>query len=167
MLGLGGSAFLKVAHATKSGTPPRCDLEKEKELHEALLALIYSGEIKSAHDCSEGGLAVTLAECCFSHQTARDTFQLTGASVDLSSVSDVRLDALLFGESQGRVLVSVSALNAVKVIERARILGVTALNLGVTGGTALNIRTEAGEWSWDLRELHRLWWNAIAEAMRI
>jgi phosphoribosylformylglycinamidine synthase subunit PurL len=167
MLGLGGSAFLKVAHGTKSGTPPRCDLEKEKQLHEALLALIYSGEIKSAHDCSDGGLAVALAECCFSHQKARDTFQLTGASVDLSSVSDLRLDALLFGESQGRVLVSVSALNAVKVIERARILGVAALNLGITGGTALNIRTVTGEWSWDLRELHRLWWNAIAEAMRI
>jgi phosphoribosylformylglycinamidine synthase len=69
--GLGGSAYLQRIHGLKDGTPPRCDLEKEKELHLALRALIYSGAVKSAHDCSEGGLAVTLAESCISQQIAR------------------------------------------------------------------------------------------------
>jgi phosphoribosylformylglycinamidine synthase len=53
--------------------PPRCDLEKEQELHLALRALIHSGSVKDAHDCSEGGLAVALAECCISRQIARNT----------------------------------------------------------------------------------------------
>ena len=71
--GLGGSAYLQRIHGLKAGSPPRCDLEKEKELHLALRALIHSGAVKSAHDCSEGGLAVALAECCISQQIARET----------------------------------------------------------------------------------------------
>ena len=166
LLGLGGSACLAVVHDMKTGTPPRCDLEKEKEIQEALLSLIYSGDIKSAHDCSEGGLAVALAECCISRQIARGSFSLTGAEVDLSAFPETRLDALLFGETQGRIIISVSAMNAVKVIERARILGVSAEGIGRVGGTELTIKKGNSEWSWDLRELHSLWWNAIADAMR-
>src|SRR5439155_10952450 len=71
LFALGGSAYLQVIHGLKTGTPPRCDLEKEKELHLALRALIHSGTVKSAHDCSEGGLVVALAECCISQQIAR------------------------------------------------------------------------------------------------
>src|SRR5664279_3130650 len=82
--GLGGSAYLQRIHGLKAGTPPRCDLEKEKELHLALRALIHSGAVKSAHDCSEGGLAVTLAESCMSQQIARETPRLIGAQVDLT-----------------------------------------------------------------------------------
>src|SRR5258706_109234 len=95
------STLMKAARwpSPKPRTPPRCDLEKEKELHGALRSLIFAGGIKSAHDCSEGGLAVALAECCMSRQVARETPLLTGAQIDLSSVSTARLDALLFGES--------------------------------------------------------------------
>ena len=85
LLGLGGSAYLQCIHGLKTGTPPRCDLEKEKELHLALRALIHSGVVKSAHDCSEGGLAVALAESCISQQIARETPRLIGATVDLTS----------------------------------------------------------------------------------
>src|SRR4029079_14174060 len=70
LFGLGGSAFLQIIHGRKAGTPPPCNLERENELHSALRALIYSGTIKSAHDYSEGGLAVTLAESCISQQVA-------------------------------------------------------------------------------------------------
>src|SRR5882724_797883 len=110
LLGLGGSAYLQRIHGLKTGTPPRCDLVKEKDLHLALRSLIYSGAVKSAHDCSEGGLAVALAECCISQQIARETPRLIGAEIDLSALPETRLDALLFGESQGRVVISVSAL---------------------------------------------------------
>ena len=106
--GLGGSAYLQRIHGLKTGTPPRCDLEKEKELHLALRALIHSGVVKSAHDCSEGGLAVALAESCISQQIARETPRLIGAQVDLHDAGSdscearaLRLDALLFGESPG------------------------------------------------------------------
>ncbi len=101
LLGLGGSAWLQCLHGLKTGVPPRCELEKERELHHALRGFIATGLIKSAHDCSEGGLAVALAESCMSHQIARDTPLLLGAQIDLSGLADgIRLDALLYGETQ-------------------------------------------------------------------
>ena len=170
LLGLGGSAYLQRIHGLKTGTPPRCDLEKEKNLHLVLRALIHSGEIKSAHDCSEGGLAVALAESCISQQIARETPRLIGAEVDLSAAlspdaATVRLDALLFGETQGRIIISTAPLNAVKVVERAKLLGVSAARIGTVGGDKLSIKTAAGEFSWPVAEMHDLWWNAIARAM--
>ncbi|HSH94464.1 MAG TPA: hypothetical protein VK968_09985, partial [Roseimicrobium sp.] len=77
-----------------------------------------------------------------------------------------RLDALLFGETQNRVVVTTSALNAGKVLAQAKILGVPAVQIGSVGGDRLVIKTGAGETSWDLRELHNLWWNSIAQAMQ-
>jgi phosphoribosylformylglycinamidine synthase len=131
-----------------------------------LRGFIYSGLIKSAHDCSEGGLAVALAECCISQQIARETPRLIGAQIDLSAVPEVRLDALLFGETQSRVVVSVAPLNAVKVLERARIMEVPATRLGVVGGSDLSIKTTAAEFKWPIADMHSLWWNAIANAMQ-
>jgi phosphoribosylformylglycinamidine synthase len=178
--GLGGSAYLRCMHGLKTGTPPRCDLEKEKDLHLALRALIHSGSIKSAHDCSDGGLAVALAEGCISQQIARDTPRLMGARIDLAPQAQesgealgatfqrktARLDALLFGEGQGRIVVTSSAMDAVKVVERAKLLGVGAAIIGTVGGDQLAIRTTAGEFAWPVAELFDLWWNAIARAMR-
>jgi phosphoribosylformylglycinamidine synthase subunit PurL len=173
--GLGGSAYLQTIHGLKNGVPPRCDLESEKELHLALRALIHSGVVKSAHDCSEGGLAVALAESCLSQQVARGTPRLIGAKVDLTTVSDpaktpeqppMRLDALLFGESQGRIVISVAGVMAGKVLAQAKLLGVPAMLLGSVGGTALEIKTAKATFTWDVDELHGLWWNSIAQAMR-
>jgi phosphoribosylformylglycinamidine synthase len=149
-----------------------------------LLGLIQSGVIKSAHDCSEGGLAVALAESCISQQIARETPRLIGAQVDLikagqaSSLSrtpdgedrqdacpTLRLDALLFGETQSRVVVSCKALDAVKVIERAKLLGVPAALIGTVGGDKLVLKTNARDFSAPTTELHDGWWNAIARAM--
>jgi phosphoribosylformylglycinamidine synthase len=163
--GLGGSAYLQVIHGKKTGSPPRCNMEKEKELHLALRSLIISGVVKSAHDCSDGGLAVALAESCISQLIARDTPRLIGAEIDLSAFKDVRHDALLFGETQSRVVISVSAVNVGKVLAQAKILGVPAAKIGTVGGSVLQIK--AGEYtlSGELRELHDLWWNSIARAM--
>ena len=173
LLGLGGSAYLQRIRGLKTGTPPRCDLEREKELHLALRALIHSGAIKSAHDCSEGGLAVALAECCISQQIARETPRLIGVGVDFTALAGApetttgpRLDALLFGETQGRVIISVAAVNAVKVLAQAKILGITATRIGTVGGAALQIKTNQCTLTCEVRELHDLWWNSIARAMR-
>jgi phosphoribosylformylglycinamidine synthase len=187
LFGLGGSAYLQRIYGLKTGRPPRCYLETEKDVHLALRALIHSGVVKSAHDCSEGGLAVALAECCISQQIARHTPRLTGAQVDLTTLgaarggggtnSDdqsaapsqepptIRLDALLFGETQGRIVISVSAINAVKVLAQAKILGISAARIGSVGGTALEIQAASGMLNCDLRELYDLWWNSIARAM--
>jgi phosphoribosylformylglycinamidine synthase len=169
LLGLGGTAYLQVVHGQKTGLPPRCDLEKARTLHSTLLGLIRAGGIKSAHDCSEGGLAVCVAESCISQQTARETPRLIGASLEFSEdhglATATRLDALLFGETQSRVVITCAARDGVKVMERARLLGVPAVRLGLVGGQELRIRTPRGEWAWPVAELHDLWWNVFARAM--
>jgi phosphoribosylformylglycinamidine synthase subunit PurL len=166
LLGLGGSAWLQCLHGLKTGRPPRCDLEKERALHHALRGFIACGLVKSAHDCSEGGLAVALAESCISRQIARDTPGLMGAQIDLTAADATPLDALLFGETQSRVVISVAPMDVVKVVERAKILGVSAVKLGTTGGSELAIKRGDTECKWPLAELHDLWWNAIARAMQ-
>ncbi|MGA2751321.1 MAG: phosphoribosylformylglycinamidine synthase subunit PurL [Verrucomicrobiota bacterium] len=165
--GLGGSAWLQCLHGLKAGAPPRCDLEKERGLHHALRGFIACGLIKSAHDCSEGGLGVALAESCLSRQIARHTPGLIGAQIDLSFAlaGDARLDALLFGETQSRVIVSAAPFDVVKIVERAKILGVPAAKIGTVGGAQLSVKLGASEVSWPVAELHDLWWNAIARAM--
>ncbi|HWV99251.1 MAG TPA: phosphoribosylformylglycinamidine synthase subunit PurL [Candidatus Acidoferrum sp.] len=186
--GLGGSAYLQQIHGLKTGTPPRCDLERETALHLALRALIHASGIKSAHDCSEGGLAVALAESCVSRQIGRGTPRLIGARIELApppaesgeaagrrserkpreakTVNRARLDAMLFGETQARIIISTASLDAVKVVERAKLLGVSAVRIGTVGGDSLVIPTANGSFTWPVAELHKLWWNSIAEAMR-
>jgi phosphoribosylformylglycinamidine synthase II len=164
--GLGGSAHLQANHQLKTGTPPRCNLEKEKALHNALLGWIRSGIIKSAHDCSDGGLAVTLAESCISQLEARNTPKLTGAQIDLSQVKDIRLDALLFGESQGRIIISLAPSDVPLILAQAKTLEIPASRIGtVTGNSTLQITAGGSDWSWNLETLHDLWWNSISRAM--
>jgi phosphoribosylformylglycinamidine synthase len=165
LLGLGGSAYLQVVHGQKNGAPPRCDLETARTLHTTLLGLIQSGLIKSAHDCSDGGLAVCLAESCISQLIARETPRLIGARVDLSAFKDLRLDALLFGETQSRVVITCAPRDAYKVVERAKLMGVPAVQIGVVGGQELVLKTAAGEFSAPLTGLHDGWWNSIARVM--
>jgi phosphoribosylformylglycinamidine synthase subunit PurL len=167
--GLGGSAYLQALHSKKTGTPPRCDLETARTLHTTLLGLIQSGLIKSAHDCSEGGLAVCIAESCISRLVARETPGLVGAQIDLTSLAgserSVRLDAVLFGETQSRVIVSCAPLDAVKVVERAKLMGLPAIQIGHVGGDRLIVRIATTEFSAPVAELHEGWWNSIARAM--
>ena len=185
ILGLGGSAYLQVIHGKKTGSPPRCNFETAKTLHTTLLGLIQSGLVKSAHDCSEGGLAVCLAESCISQLVARETPRLIGAQIDLKnwegqrvadpnqkdgdggtpSLPQIRLDALLFGETQSRIVITCKPLDAVKVVERAKLMGVPAVQIGKVGGDKLTVKTTAGEFSAPLTELHDAWWNSIARAM--
>lgn len=165
LLGLGGSAYLQVIHGKKTGSPPRCDLETASTLHTTLLGLIQSGLVKSAHDCSDGGLAVCLAESSFSQLIARETPRFIGAEVDLTAIKDVRLDALLFGETQSRVVITCAPREAYKVMERAKLMGVPAVQIGRVGGSELVLKTLAGEYRAPLAGLHDGWWNAIARVM--
>ncbi len=163
--GLGGSAYLQVMHREKTGIPPRCDLPSERTLDTTLLGLIQSGLVKSAHDCAEGGLAVALAESCISNYEGRNTSTLIGAEVDLSGFKDFRMDGLLFGEANGRVVISTSQLDAVKAVERAKLMGVPAVRIGTVGGESLKIKSTSGECAWEVSGLHDLWWNSIGNTM--
>jgi phosphoribosylformylglycinamidine synthase len=127
--------------------------------------LIYSGLVKSAHDCSDGGVTVCVAESCISQLIARETPRLIGAQIDLSGFKDIRLDALLFGETQSRVVITCEPRDAYKVVERAKLMGVPAMQIGKVGGDKLTVKTPSGESSTALPDLHDAWWHAIARLM--
>jgi phosphoribosylformylglycinamidine synthase len=132
---LGGSEYLARVHGIVGGAPPRCDLSAEKQLIEALLAAIESAHVHSAHDVSDGGFAVALAESCIANRDAQ-----FGATVDLSGFKGIPARALLFGEGQGRVIVSTSSPD--KVLGIAQKHGVPAAVIGtVTAGKMLVIAT--------------------------
>jgi phosphoribosylformylglycinamidine synthase subunit PurL len=152
---LGGSEYLKRIHGLKTGRAPRMDLAFAKRLSDFTLEIIRNGWVKSAHDCSEGGLAVALAESCMSNGEA-----MIGASVDLSAFGE-RLDATLFGETQSRVIVSCAPENVEKIANVA--LPITVL--GTTGGNKLTIETSRGMLSWDVTHLRDVWWNALGRLM--
>lgn len=120
---LGGSEYLATIHGAVMGAPPRCDVEREKAVIDVLLEAIRSGAVSSAHDCSDGGLAVALAECCIANPERE-----SGAEIDLSSYSDLPNRVILFGESQGRVVVSSAA--PARVLEIAAKAGVPCAQIG-------------------------------------
>ncbi|MBN3037914.1 MAG: phosphoribosylformylglycinamidine synthase subunit PurL [Candidatus Omnitrophica bacterium] len=106
---LGGTEYLKIAHKKVRGDAPALDLRREQALQRATLEAIRKGLVSSAHDCSEGGLAVALAECCIS-----DRENMVGAVIDGLTFNS-RSDAVLFGESQSRVIISCEKKNVPKI----------------------------------------------------
>ena len=133
---LGGTEYLKVVHYREQGSPPWLTLETEKALHDCLLHMIQQGWIQSAHDCSDGGLAVTIAECCFSPQVTEG--KALGANIHLKT-EGLRMDALLFGESPSRVVLSVLPEYADRVVGLAKERDVPAAIIGEVGGEHLVI----------------------------
>jgi phosphoribosylformylglycinamidine synthase len=132
---INGSEYLATYHRITGGDAPYLDLQEERLLHRILLAHIRAGRIRSAHDISDGGLAVTLAECCFIGDS------LHGATVELPP-EKLRKDALYFGESQSRVVVTCTDADADAVIADARAAGLTAARIGRTGGDRLHINED-------------------------
>jgi len=157
---LGGSQYLETLHDLVRGLPPRLNLDAEKALQHLIVDLASERLIRSAHDCSDGGLAVTLAECCFDTGGA-------GAEVSLEALNvgrDSRLnDAVaLFGESASRVVVSVAPDNVTEILQRAALAGVLARVIGETGGNRLRIAV-AGRTIIDVSvdDAERVWSTAI------
>jgi phosphoribosylformylglycinamidine synthase len=129
---LGASDYLHTIHGETRGPVPELDLEFEKRLQQAVLGAIKSGWIKSAHDTSEGGLAVALAESCISERG-----QLIGATIELDD--DLRSDCLLFGESQSRIVISCTPDNVAAIKEICSRLSIPATQIGTVGGDRLKI----------------------------
>ena len=126
---LGGSEFQYVLHGVTEGRPPRIDLEAEKRLLASVLKAIRQGLVRSAHDLSEGGLAVALAESCISG----------GLGAEVSFETELRPDVALFSESQSRILLSASPehLDSLKQIMQEAKVPVTVL--GTVKGSDLTI----------------------------
>lgn len=113
---MGGSEYLKTVCGTVDGQPPSVDLEKEKKLADMLIECADRSIIKSAHDISEGGFAVTLAECCFSPEGVR------GVLINELGINgdSLRNDLFLFSETQARVIASMDASDWEETKEVAR-----------------------------------------------
>ncbi len=117
---LGASEYLDIIHGLVSGDVPELDLELERKAQDFILHIIREGLVKSAHDLGDGGLAVALAESCIASGFGANVF------LDL----DMRADALLFGESQTRFMLSAGSDSAEKIIDLAAEKGLIA---GVIG----------------------------------
>src|SRR5262252_4824091 len=157
---LGGSEYLKVAYGVVQGEPPSLDLRAERALQDLLVQLVSERLVRSAHDCSDGGLAVTLAECTF------DTPGIgANASIDPVRVAhgpEINRAAALFGESASRVVVSVAPEAATDVLNRANTAGVPARVIGQTGGLELRIAVDGqAAITIGISEAERIWSNAI------
>jgi phosphoribosylformylglycinamidine synthase len=122
------SEYSRTLSGIVAGEPPAIDLAAEKRLQECLVALAESGAVRSAHDVSDGGIAVTLAESCFALGSRHVAPQLS-ANVRLP-VESASAEYALFGERGARAVVSVAPTSLAPVLETARQYGVTAHEIG-------------------------------------
>lgn len=158
---IGGSEYLAYIHNTVAGNPPACDLEEEKKLIDTLLEAIRAGYIRSAHDCSDGGLAVALAESAMSDQES-----VTGFEVDLSLWKNLPVRALLFGETQGRVVVSTD--KPAEVLALAKASGVVANVIGTVkpASEGVSITVDGQTFTSDIQTLADSYHKSIPAIMK-
>jgi phosphoribosylformylglycinamidine synthase len=161
---LGGSEFLKTIGGLVRGLPPAIDLAREKAVQRLLPALVRDRLVLSAHDVSDGGLAVTLAECCFDSGGR-------GADVDLPGVVEAgpfsATLATLFGESAPQVIVSAADEHVDELLARAQAEGLPARVIGRTGGTTLRVRIDGHEaLSVAVAEAEAVWSSAIEQQLQ-
>jgi phosphoribosylformylglycinamidine synthase len=117
--------------------PPALDLAREAALQRVLVEGAATGIIRSAHDCAEGGLAITLAECCFDSSY--------GVEADLQGVvtsTGWRDVATLFAESASRAVVSVSPENVDRLLSMAAAVNLPAARIGIVGGDRIRVSVE-------------------------
>ena len=156
---LGASLYLREIHKLKRGRPPELNLEREMKMHEAVRAAIRAGHVRSAHDLAEGGLLVALAECAIGGA------KQIGAHIHLEKEAQ-RVDALLFGESQSRALLSVRPESLDPLLALFKSHGVPARRIGAVGGAKLIVDIRSGASShthlnWDIASLHATWNGAL------
>ena len=149
--GLAGSEYLEVMHGTVAGKPS-IELDLEKRVQALCISLIEKGLLRSAHDCSMGGVAVALALCAI-----RGGIGFSG-EIGVEG----RWDAALFGERQSRIVISAVPGNVNEVRRMAEKARVPVTGLGVVGGDRLTIGDGI---NLSLEEVGRAWTNGLSEAM--
>ncbi|HIB09700.1 MAG TPA: phosphoribosylformylglycinamidine synthase subunit PurL [Gemmatimonadetes bacterium] len=157
---MGGAEYLYVTAGLVAGEPPRVNLARERQLQRAVLTMIQHNELRSAHDCSEGGLACALAECALGDEEAP-----FGVKVELDDT--LPPVATLFAESQGRIVVSCAPDRTENVIKLAMDHSVPARRIGKVGrrGEAFHVTAIAGQIKIDLVTLSRAYFGALPAIM--
>jgi phosphoribosylformylglycinamidine synthase len=156
---LGGSEYLSRIHGIVAGSPPECDLARERAAIDALLECIDEGVVTSAHDISDGGLAVALAECCIAdkrHQFGVD------ATLDVTGISD---RAALFSETQARYIVSSSTPAEVESICASAGVPVERIGLVCSASSGFTLHAGSKSIRAGLDEISAAWHDAIPSIM--
>jgi phosphoribosylformylglycinamidine synthase subunit PurL len=165
---LGGSSYWEVVRGFIGGAPPPIDLAAEARLQRLLAAAAAAGVLHSAHDCSDGGFAVALAEACLGGPYAATTL---GARVELAVPGDCPAEASLYGEDAGRAIVSCEAARVPELLALAQQHQVKAEPIGEVGlpDGALEIRLGGRGTSlqWQTPALRRGYCDAIPRRMRM
>jgi phosphoribosylformylglycinamidine synthase len=150
---LGGSEFLKVEHGHVAGRPPGLDLTRENAANRLILAAAQAGYLHSAHDCSEGGMLVALAECCL----------LGGIGVRCPAVRPeppLRVEAAFFAESPSRYIVSVASRAMPELQSLARRHNIELTLLGLTGGESIEFE---GQLKLPLADVRAAWESLVTQ----
>lgn len=152
---VGGSEYLKNHYNRIKGEPPYVDTEQELALHELVLKANEQKLLRSAHDCSDGGLAITLAECCIASE------QKIGAVIEMNFVH--RPDFELFGEAHARIVCSVEPQNIDRLKELSGLHNINCEVIGKTAADRFIIRDKTGNplINLKLKELFRIWDTAL------
>jgi len=132
---IGASRYLHLIHGKQTGLVAPVDFTREGAVQKAVRELIKAKLVQSAHDCSDGGFAVALAECCFTGATHEEKSH--GVVAELPG--EGRVDARLFGEAPSRIIVSCKPDLAAKLEEKVRALGVPVTRIGTVGGDQIKI----------------------------
>ncbi len=154
---LGGSEYLKVVHGQVAGKPPAVDLVLERGVQRTCRLAVREGLLSSAHDVSEGGLAVALAECCIAHP---DTEGM-GAVIEIEQPG--RADALLFGESHSRIVVSLKQRDYGRLQDIATRENVRIAAIGKVDGDRLAVNDLVRA---PVRRLRNIWSTALERCVK-
>ena len=164
---LGGSSYWETVRGFTGGAPPPVDLEAESCLHRFLAAAADRRLLVSAHDCSDGGLAVALAECCIGPPYNERTF---GALLQLHPEAGIAPEASLFGEDAGRVIVSCDPSHTQKIRDLAAEHGVPVSGGGMVGEEGDNLEIRLGKlgtvFEWPTAALREIYFDAIPRRMQ-
>jgi phosphoribosylformylglycinamidine synthase len=158
---IGGSHYLMIEHGLKQGLPPRLDLNHEKALQSFILKAADEKKLASCHDLSEGGLAVTLAECCLKSQNGLGA-EVKGLQGVRKAQAGLRDDALYFGESQSRVVISIKPEHQKDIRNLAKKQGVPLYEIGQVNGDAVILEDRI---QLSVREMKDLFENRIPKIM--
>jgi phosphoribosylformylglycinamidine synthase II len=158
---LGGSTYLKVLHHQVAGRPPTLDLQRERTVQHLCLEAFRSGLLHSAHDCSDGGLLVALAECCIWGNLGMAA-EVGLPSPGVNDTVDLKTVAFYFGEAPSRIIVSLSIEDWLRLSALAAAAGVAISRLGVVGGSALSIGKALNV---PVADLARTWRQGLGDAL--
>ncbi|MBP7587747.1 MAG: phosphoribosylformylglycinamidine synthase subunit PurL [Thermoanaerobaculia bacterium] len=154
----GGSVYLRLLHGIEQGLPPAVDLDAEARLARLLRQAIAGSAVHTAHDLSEGGLALALAEACIGG--------IAGGEAGLGARLKVGLSPLeLFSETQARALVAVAPARLERLMRLAEENGVPAVEVGEVGGSDLVIAADGATLSSPVARLHEIWSTALPAAL--